>query len=177
MGTTSEAESLTRMASEAEENYQRGVALLSTGQHREGFEHLSRAYLERPDNALFKSWYAVALARVSGESQGAVELGESAARQDMEDPILFLNLAQIHEVCGQRGEAIRCLWRVLRISPGNEEARERLASMGVRRPPVVPFLPRRHMANRMMGRLRAMLSGTEHAGSRYWGPPASPSLR
>ena len=66
-----------------EEHHRRGFALLEAGHGHEAFEHLSRAYLIDPQNARFRSSYALALALVRGQFLGAVELARAAVRPEV----------------------------------------------------------------------------------------------
>src|SRR5258706_13819553 len=79
-----------------EEHHRRGLALLEAGHGHEGFEHLSRSYLIDPQNARFRSSYALALALVRGQFLGAVELARAAVRQGFSNPDLYLNLPRIY---------------------------------------------------------------------------------
>ena len=51
------------------------------------------------------------------------------------------------------------------IDPGHEGIRETIASLGSRRLPILPFLPRRHPVNRVLGTARSRLVGGFIRGS------------
>lgn len=142
-----------------EEHYRRGLALLEGGHGTDSFEHLSRAYLADPQSARFRSSYALALALVRGQFLGAVELARAAVRQEFYNPDLYLNLARIYVAFDCKAEAVRYLRRGLMVDPENDRLRRKLADMGVRRKPALPFLPRGHIVNRLLGRIQA------HVGS------------
>jgi tetratricopeptide (TPR) repeat protein len=142
-----------------EEHHRRGLALLDAGHGHEAFEHLSRAYLSDPQNARFRSSYALALALVRGQYLGAVELARAAVRQEFYNPDLYLNLAKIYLAFDFKPEAIRFLRRALMVDPDNEAAQRKLADLGIRRRPPVRFLPRDHLLNRWLGRLQTRLFG------------------
>ena len=80
--------------------------MLDAGHGHEAFEHLSRAYLIDPQNARFRSSYALALALVRGQYLGAVELARAAVRQEFYNPDLYLNLARIYLAFDFKPEAI-----------------------------------------------------------------------
>ena len=138
-----------------EEHYRRGLALLEGGHGTDSFEHLSRAYLADPQSARFRSSYALALAVVRGQFLGAVELARAAVRQEFYNPDLYLNLARIYVAFDCKAEAVRYLRRGLMVDPENDRLRRKLADMGVRRKPALPFLPRGHIVNRLLGRIQA----------------------
>ncbi len=142
-----------------EEHHRRGLALLEAGHGHEGFEHLSRAYLSDPQNARFRSSYALALAFVRGQFLGAVELARAAVRQEFYNPDLYLNLARIYLAFDFKADAIRFLRRALMVDPENAAVNAKLAALGVRRRPPLRFLPRSHVLNRMIGRVHARVVG------------------
>jgi tetratricopeptide (TPR) repeat protein len=142
-----------------DEHHRRGVALLEGGHGHEGFEHLSRAYLADPQNARFRSSYALALALVRGQFLGAVELARAAVRQEFHNAELYLNLARIYLAFDFKAEAIRFLRRGLMVDPENSRLHRKLGELGVRRRPPIRFLPRGHVLNRMLGRLQARVLG------------------
>ena len=142
-----------------EEHHRRGVALLEAGHGHEGFEHLSRAYLIDPQNARFRSSYALALALVRGQFLGAVELARAAVRQEFYNPELYVNLSRIYLAFEFKPEAIRFLRRALMVDPENDDVQRKLADLGIRRRPPIRFLPRGHLLNRLLGRLQARFMG------------------
>jgi predicted Zn-dependent protease len=143
----------------AEEHHRRGVALLEGGHGHEAFEHLSRAYLSDPQNARYRSSYALALALVRGQFMGAVELARAAIRQEFYNPDLYLQLARIYLAFDFRAEAVRFLRRGLMVDPEHERIQRKLRELGVRRRPPLRFLPRNHPVNRLLGRLQARVLG------------------
>lgn len=146
-----------------EEHHRRGLALLEAGHGPDGFEHLSRAYLSDPQNAGFRSSYALALALVRGQFLGAVELARAAVRQEFYNPELYSNLARIYLAFDFRAEAVRFLRRALMVDPENEKVQRQLAELGIRRRPPIRFLPRSHALNRWLGRFQARLLGPSAA--------------
>jgi Flp pilus assembly protein TadD len=142
-----------------EEHNRRGVALLEAGHGHEAFEHLSRAYLIDPQNARFRSSYALALALVRGQFLGAVELARAAVRQEFYNPDLYQNLARIYLAFDFKADAIRFLRRALMVDPENAAVHRRLAELGIRRRPPIRFLPRGHALNRLLGRVQARMLG------------------
>jgi predicted Zn-dependent protease len=155
----------------AKEHHDRGIALLEAGHGQEGFEHLSRAYLSDPQNARYRSSYALALALVRGQFLGAVELARAAIRQEFYNPDLYLNLASIYLVFDFKAEAVRFFRRGLMVDPENPLIQKRLAELGIRRRPPLRFLPRSHRINRFLGRLQARFARPK-AG---WVPTATQS--
>ncbi len=145
----------------AEEHHRRGLALLGNDHGPAAFEHLSRAYLADPQNAKYRSSYALALGLVRRQFLGAIELARGALRQEFYNPELYSNLAQIYLAFGFKADAIRFLRRGLMVDPDHELLHRRLADLGVRRRPPLLFLPRNHRVNQWLGRVRARFSRPE----------------
>jgi predicted Zn-dependent protease len=143
----------------AEEHHRRGLALLDGGHGHEAFEHLSRAYLADPQNARYRSSYALGLALVRGQFLGAAELARAAVRQEFYNAELYVNLSRIYLAFDMKADAIRFLRRGLMVEPDNRRIQRRLAQLGVRRRPPLRFLPRGHRLNRFLGRVQARMLG------------------
>jgi len=125
-----------------------------------------RAAQERaPDHAQIRSFLGLAIARGEGDFAAARTLCEDAAKQEFFNPQLYLNLAKVYLRFGRRSEALRYLRRGQMIDPGHAGIREAIGSLGRRRLPILPFLPRRHPVNRVLGNARSRLVGTFVRGS------------
>jgi tetratricopeptide (TPR) repeat protein len=153
-----------------EEHHRAGLALLDRGQGEKAFDRLSRAYLADPQNACYRSSYALALALVKGQFLGAAELARAAIRHEYHNPDLYLNLARIYLAFEFRADAVRFLRRGLMIDPQNEPILEALKGLGIRRRPLLRFLPRGHFLNRLVGRMQARML-------RPLNPPSSDASR
>jgi tetratricopeptide (TPR) repeat protein len=139
------------------EHHHTGLLLLDQGQGEEAFDHLSRAYLSDPQNARYRSSYALALALVKGQFLGAAELARAAVRHEYHNPDLYLNLGRIYLAFEFRAEAVRFLRRGLMVDPSHGPITEMLKTLGVRRRPPLRFLPRGHLLNRLIGKMQTRL--------------------
>jgi len=74
-------------------------------------------------------------------------------------PDLYLVLGVLLRKAKQRAQAYEAFRQGLRLAPTHPALQARLEDMGLRHSPILPFLPRTHRANRVLGRLRAWLSG------------------
>ena len=72
-------------------------------------------------------------------------------------PDVWLNLSRVAAMARRRGEAHRALCQGLERHPGHNGLARELRRMGVRRQPVLGFLPRSHPINVKLGRLRTVL--------------------
>ena len=137
----------------AEDRYRRGRELMERGEERAAFEYFQTAVSLSPSCARYQSFYGLGLALVDRRFHKAVELCRAAAKEEFFNPELYHNLARVHLAFGFRAEALRYLRRGLMIDPGSAELRSELAKLGLRRLPVLRFLPRGHVVNRMLGRV------------------------
>lgn len=145
---------------EAADAFASGFASLSAGRDQEALQHLERAAASAPDHARIRSYLGLAIARVEGDFARAKSLCESAAKQEFFCPEHYLNMAKVFLLFEQRAEAMRFLRRGLMIDPGQEEIQAAMQSLGHRKLPVLPFLPRRHPINRRLGAVRSLLRAT-----------------
>jgi hypothetical protein len=127
----------------AEESYRRGRQLLAQGHKSDAFDYFRTAHTLDGSNPRYRSYYGLCLALV-------------------ENPELYHNLARVHLAFGFKAEGIRYVRRGLMIDPGHLGMRDELCDLGVRRAPILPFLPRRHRLNRWLGRLRERTRDRTH---------------
>jgi len=145
----------------AEQSFQKGLEFLHLGQHREALAFFRGAIeIENRMNgtthqARYLSYYGLSLALTRGGLHEAVRCCRLAAKQEGYRPEVCLNLGRVLLMAGRRREAHRALKRALRIQPGSREIRRELKRMGIRRRPVLPFLPRESSINVFLGRIRA----------------------
>lgn len=135
----------------------RGRSLIEASRYGEALDCLRLAQHADADHAQVRSLLGLCLARHEGRFDEAVELCTSAAKQEFFNPELYLNLALVYLNFGFKSEGIRFLLRGQMIDPSNERIRVELADLGNRVPPVLRFLPRRHLLNRWLGSARHLL--------------------
>ncbi|MGH7288285.1 MAG: tetratricopeptide repeat protein [Myxococcota bacterium] len=136
----------------AEESYRRGRDHLERGETQSALDHFRTAHQVDRANPRYRSFYGLGLALVERRFDRALELCRSAAKEEFFNPELYHNLARVHLAFGFKAEAIRYLRRGLMIDPGNGAMQAELRGLGMRRRPVLSFLPRRHPVNRLLGR-------------------------
>jgi hypothetical protein len=100
------------------------------------------------------SWYGVTLVLVERNSNLGVLLCDQALRAAGPDAELLLNQARVHLSLNQRERAVRAIVRGLELFPDDPRLAAARDAMGMRRPPVVPFLSRKNPLNRLLGKLR-----------------------
>ncbi len=138
----------------AEEQLRRGIELLDQGALAAACECFRAAHSLDPAHPRYRSYHGLGLALGERRFSPALELCRAAAKEEFFNPEQYLNLARIHLAFGFKAEGIRYLRRGLMIDPQHAAIRAELARLGVRSSPVLRFLPRRHLLNRYLGRLR-----------------------
>lgn len=136
--------------------YERGRRALAANDLPSALSALREAQGLAPDHAQIRSGLGLALALAERDFEQARKLCESAAKQEFFNPELYLNLARVYLSVGRRPEALRYLRRGQMIDPGHAAIREAIEELGMRRLPILPFLPRRHVVNRMLGSVRSL---------------------
>lgn len=144
------------LAANAREAFEQGRLALQSNDFRSALVSLREAQALAPDHAQIRSSLGLAVALGERNFESARTLCESAAKQEFFNPELYLNLARVYLSVGRRPEALRYLRRGQMIDPGHVEIREAIADLGMRRLPILPFLPRRHVVNRMLGSVRSL---------------------
>jgi predicted Zn-dependent protease len=139
--------------------FEEGRRALDEGRLDEALDQLRAAHAAASDHAQIRSFLGLAIARSESDFPAARELCEAAAKQEFFNPELYLNLAKVYLRFGRRSEALRYLRRGQMIDPGHAGIQRAIASLGRRRLPIVPFLPRRHPVNRVLGTVRNRLVG------------------
>jgi tetratricopeptide (TPR) repeat protein len=94
-------------------------------------------------------------ALVLGDHRQGLDACVTALKKAFYIPDLYCALGVVLLRIGERAKAYAAYQRGLRIDPRHPALQARLLEMGLRRRPVLRFLPRSHHANRFLGRLRA----------------------
>jgi tetratricopeptide (TPR) repeat protein len=151
--------------------YEEGWVFFEQNRPAEALQWFERAYLEDSSNARLRSSYGLCLGIVERRFDKAMELCQSAAKQEFFNPDLYLNLARLNLIFGFKSEGLRYLRRGEMIDPANAGIEAVMRDLGMRVSPVLGFLPRRHLLNRWLGSARHFLfrrqseSEPEHAAA------------
>jgi tetratricopeptide (TPR) repeat protein len=147
----------------AEESFRKGRDLLAQGRARDSMAFFRSAidFDEKAngecEQARYLSYYGLCLCMTRQDLRGALGLCRKATRKDSAHPQLWWNLARVALSLGKRGEAYRALQCGSSIQSDHDGINHDLARMGVRRPPVLVFLPREHRLNILLGKFRVAL--------------------
>jgi hypothetical protein len=138
----------------SEESLRRAQELMRSGLEMAALEHFADAHRRDPSSARYRSHYGWAVAMIEQRLDRGLALCRSAMRDAGDDPDTYLNLARILLAHGKKGEGLKYIRRGLMVDPRHATLLLEWRRLGVRRQPVLGFLPRRHLLNRLLGRLR-----------------------
>lgn len=131
---------------------QQGLAATEPERQLELFE---RAHLADMNDPMAMSYHGMAIACVRHRYLQGIVFCEEAVRRMGPHPDLLVNLAKAYLAARNKREAVHALRRALAHSSGDDQrARIELASLGLRRPPVIGFLPRSFFLNKYLGMMR-----------------------
>lgn len=140
-----------------------GIELCRKGSWRQGLELLRRV-ADAEGRAgdlpsLFYSYLGFGIARFDRKIREGVALCQHAIKKEFFQPENYVNLARTHLLAGRRREAIEAIAAGRRLDPDDPGLAALHEEVGVRRAPVLRFLPRRSFVNRLLGRVRHDLTG------------------
>lgn len=136
----------------------RGRVLLDQGQAEAALQCLRPSFDSNRAQAQVRSYYGLAIGLARGRYHEALDLCQSAVKQEFFNPDLYLNVARLNLAFGFKTEALRYLRRAKMIDPANPSIRGLFEKLGFRSEPVLRFLPRRHLLNRWLGGARSALA-------------------
>jgi tetratricopeptide (TPR) repeat protein len=137
---------------DAEEFFSAGLFLLKSQRLKEAHQAFRRAFEMKGSDPRYMSFYGYTLAKVGGRVKDGLLLCEKAAEKEFYRAELFYNLSQVYLEVGNRKKAYETLRRGLAIDRGNKELVRELEKMGIRKPPVFPFLDRSNTINKLAGK-------------------------
>lgn len=136
----------------AKEFFEKGQELLRKGHSLAALASFEKSVSLNDSNPVCKSYIALLSATERGELNRAVKISEELASSYPGEPVIYLNLGKLYLRAGLKAEAVQVLRKGL--AQGHmREAHELLESLGVRKKPFFPFLPRRHFLNKYSGLL------------------------
>jgi Flp pilus assembly protein TadD len=134
--------------------FKQGLAQLQKGFARDAEGKLRTAVSLQPRNAYFVSYFGLALGLSQKKWSEAESLCLQALQLKRTVPQLYLNLADVYEYSGRISDAVDLLSEGLRYTGRDSRLEAALRGYGVRNVPVLPFLSRRNILNRCLGKLR-----------------------
>ena len=148
---------------ESQELFRRAEACIVRGRFDLAEALLADALRISNDNPTYLSYYGYCIG-VRGELGEAEKLCRKALKLSPQSPIIHVNLGRVLLDQGFRKEARALFSRAYDLDNTNSPAALELSGMGVRRQPVIRFLPRQHPANMVLGKLRHRILGYKKPG-------------
>lgn len=140
--------------------FNRALELVNRNRADQAKKHLEMALEICPRHSGYLSLYGLCVAIESEDYEAARKICETAVKMNPRDPLSRVNLGRVHRLEGNNAAAyVEFLsgWKLDRKHPAPAAELHR---MGIRRPPVFSFLPRRHRINVLAGRIRATVLRT-----------------
>jgi HAD superfamily hydrolase (TIGR01509 family) len=131
--------------------FERAQHALAEGDAVAALGHLEKA-LKLHDNPRWYSCLGYCVAKERGQFLRGVELCLTSLEQEPANPVHYLNLGNVHLVTGNKDEALR-VFREGMAHGGDARLLRKLNELGMRKPPVLSFLPRDNLLNRYLGLL------------------------
>lgn len=144
-GSTLESQSLYNLAMEKSRR----------NHYKDALVHLGEAVRIAPGNPYYRSFFGYCLAQSEGDLDRALRFCRDAVNSRPMDPELHLNLGRVHKLKGDNASAYKAFVNAWKVCKGHPQAAAELTRMGVRRPPVLPFLSRSNWCNKYLGVIRA----------------------
>ena len=141
----------------------RGIELCRRGDWQEGFYWLSLVADRTVETSavppLFFAYLGYGLAHFQGELDAGLDLCRRAVDLDVYQPESYLLLARTLLRSSDRRSALAVIEQGLQIDATFVDLRALRRELGDRRPPMLAFLPRGHLVNRTLGKLRHHVFG------------------
>ncbi len=138
--------------SEFRELYLKGISWWKKKRFDNALYCFQKAHELQPDNPYVLSYLGLARVRMKAVEEG-LELCRRALRiKPFQDDLVF-NLGQAYLMGGNRAEARKTFLLGAKGCDDHQRFLGALKEMGVRRKPVIGFLPRNNILNRWLGRM------------------------
>ncbi|HUC44828.1 MAG TPA: hypothetical protein VMR65_12355 [Candidatus Sulfotelmatobacter sp.] len=143
----------------AETRFQRGIAALEAGRGIEALALFEAAIeLERRlgagvPQARYMSWYGLTIALEAQRLREGAALCRQAIALEFYNADLCWNYGRVLLAADDRRGAFDAFLKGLKVQKSHAGIQRELSRMGWRRRPVLPFLDRANLLNRMLGKL------------------------
>ncbi len=151
MPTAVEAETF-----ESRELFSRADIQIKRGRFREASAILTQALKMAPDNPIYVSHLGYCVGMLGNVSDGE-RMCRRAMKMAPTVPIILVNLGRMLVGKGLRQEARILFAQAYQIDNTSSPAALELSRLGVRKPPILPFLGRDNRLNKYLGILRFRL--------------------
>jgi tetratricopeptide (TPR) repeat protein len=158
----------------AEELFDRGMRLIEARHDHDALRNLKKSYQMNPDSSRCLSYLGLALAYAEKRYREAEELCQLAIRKEFYHPEYYLNLGRVYLHANHKKRAIWVFRKGLEVDKSDVRLRRALENLGQRAQPVIKFLPRAHIMNRTLGKVRQKVTSAGAVRLRSSGPTEAP---
>jgi len=135
---------------EMNDTLDRGINLAQKGVYDEALS-IFEEDLRFTENPTAMSYYALCLVEEEKKYEQAISLCLMAVEREFYNPDIYLNLGKVYMKNGQKAVAIKAFRKGLQIDGTHSGLLKEVREMGVRRKPIITFLPRKNLVNRVLG--------------------------
>ncbi|MDA2913758.1 tetratricopeptide repeat protein [Acidobacteriia bacterium AH_259_A11_L15] len=139
---------------EADNAFQQGMMFFRSSYYGKAVTTLQRAVELDRHNSLYVSYLGLLVALAHKKYAEAEQICHTALRMKRNQVQSYLNLAEVYLKAGNKEDAVETLTVGLQYTKRDVRLTRALRKLGVRRPPIIPFLQRKHFLNRHLGKLR-----------------------
>jgi len=137
--------------------FNQALELITRNRLTDAMRKLEEALQIAPRNGAYLSYYGLCVAAEREDFESAIKLCDRAIKLDPADPVIRVNLGKVYRLQGNNAGAYEEFLEAWETNRHHPAPAAELSRMGIRRPPVIPFLPRSNWLNIQLGRLRAWL--------------------
>lgn len=138
--------------------FNRAMEMINRNRVAAARKELEMALQICPRHSSYLSLYGLCIAVESEDYESARRICESAIRLNPRDPLTRVNLGKVLRLQGDNSAAYGEFIAAWKLDKNHPAPASELSRMGIRRPPVLAFLPRSHWANVALGRVRSRVT-------------------
>jgi hypothetical protein len=135
-----------------------GIESCRNGDWNEGLRNLGRIAAMGEEAGtlpgIFYSYLGYGIARKERRIQEGLKLCQHSVEVEFFQAENYLNLARTYMLARNRKAAVKAIRAGLKIDRGNRALLALYRELGIRKRPVLPFLPRSNVVNQFLGRIR-----------------------
>src|SRR5258705_11970161 len=124
------------------EHFMTGVRMLYACRYNDALNPFLEASMLEPDARGYLSYLGLATAHAKRKFSDAEHLCRRAIEAEYHRPEHYYNLGEVYVLAGRKADPIKTFNQALSWNPSHDAAHDAPRKLGVRRPPVVPTLPR-----------------------------------
>ena len=110
-----------------------------------------KAFSIKAEDPRFQSYLGLCIAYERGKIKDAISLCERALQVESQNIENYLNLGKVYLRAGLKIKAIETFRKGLNIDSKNPDIIAELQLLGLRKKPVIPYLPRDNFLNKYLG--------------------------